>query len=164
MGCKRMSRFTLGQVVRIKNPSDLGIILAECKEPEGHWCVALRTKEDNSIVAVYVKETEIESYKRHCWNSGCHSNVDSEIHKTCSSCGWVICPNCGVCKEGGCEPFGLTIRKTKPIGKLKAKIIKVKPKNKVNSDCDLDDFLSNSFDEYGLDKRFWDSIDNMLEK
>jgi len=49
-----MRRFTLGQVVRIKNPSDLGIILAECKEPEGHWCVALRTKEDNSIVAVYV--------------------------------------------------------------------------------------------------------------
>lgn len=104
-----MARFSIGQVVKLKVLNrDLGIILAECKEPENHWCVALRTKVANRTRIIRIAEKELEPYKRHCWN--CDNNdLNSDVDTTCPRCGWVICPKCKKCEKEKCGSNGLIV-------------------------------------------------------
>lgn len=37
----------------------------------------------------------------HCFS--CHTNLNSDVNKKCSACGWLICPTCGSC---GCNYTG----------------------------------------------------------
>ena len=104
-----MSRFKIGQVVKVTTRSkDLGIILTECKEPESHWCVALRTKLGDRTKIVRIAEKELEPYINHCWNCD-EPNLNSDIHETCPRCGWIICPACNECKEDGCSSHNLMV-------------------------------------------------------
>ena len=47
--------------------------------------------------------TAIKAIKRResvCWS--CHDTVDNKYDYECSACGWIICSNCGACKQFGC--------------------------------------------------------------
>ena len=33
----------------------------------------------------------------HCW--GCRRHLNSKDHEICPLCGWIICPDCGACKQ-----------------------------------------------------------------
>ena len=35
-----------------------------------------------------------------CWK--CKDTVDNKYDAECSACGWIICSNCGACKQFGC--------------------------------------------------------------
>jgi hypothetical protein len=35
-----------------------------------------------------------------CWS--CRDTVDNKFDYECSACGWIICSNCGACKQYGC--------------------------------------------------------------
>lgn len=35
-----------------------------------------------------------------CWE--CKNTVDNKYDYECSACGWIICSNCGACKQHGC--------------------------------------------------------------
>ncbi len=101
-GVMDMARFKVGQIVRLKIcANDLGIIITECKEPDGYWSVALRTRLHGRIQRMRIKEGNLEPYKNHCWN--CNKNdLDSDVHETCDRCGWVKCPACGKCEKKIC--------------------------------------------------------------
>ena len=97
-----MSRFKVGQVVKLKIfDRDLGIILTECKEPENHWCVALRNKIEDRTQIMRISEKDLDSYKRHCWNCG-KADLNSDFHETCPKCGWIKCPECFKCEKDKC--------------------------------------------------------------
>lgn len=105
-----MMRFYIGQVVKLRvGDQDLGIIITECKEPEGYWSVALRTKLGDRTKIMHIKEVDLEAYKRHCWN--CHIDLNSDDHPTCQRCGWIKCPNCGKCEKDICGSNSLLIFK-----------------------------------------------------
>ena len=47
--------------------------------------------------------TVIKATKRRdsvCWS--CHDTVDNKFDYECGACGWIICSNCGACKQFGC--------------------------------------------------------------
>ncbi len=104
-----MEKFNIGQAVRV-NGGKIAHIICKCKEPSDYWSVVVREEEgdDYKLFIEFVDEADIKPYKHECWN--CGIKLDSSIHKTCKTCGWVICPECGACTMGECESYGLIIR------------------------------------------------------
>ena len=66
------------------------------KEEKSNW------GEPNYIFVINYLENLDESKKKEsvCWS--CHDTVDNKYDYECSSCGWIICSNCGACKQFGC--------------------------------------------------------------
>ncbi|MCC0567238.1 hypothetical protein M4D57_24360 [Brevibacillus borstelensis] len=103
-----MGRYKIGQTVWVKKFKKFATIICECKEPSNFWSVALRQEHDSKTVIMRVNVKDLLPYKKHCWNCDC-PEVNSDVHETCGTCKWVICPNCKACKIGGCQDDGLLI-------------------------------------------------------
>jgi hypothetical protein len=88
--------------------SEIAIVLYECKEPEGYWSILIRNKKDGTIKVEKIKKSYLTPYKYHCWK--CKSELNSNEHETCQDCHWLICPDCGACKENQCEKDGIIVK------------------------------------------------------
>jgi hypothetical protein len=141
--------FQPGQLVRIVNTRQLAVLISPCKTPAHHWAVAIRARNANPIIVDLIAEINLAPYNRHCWNSACRTTLNSSQHNTCPVCFWVVCPECGVCKQKECVPFGLTIR----TGDFKP-ILPTRPKSYIDYDAE----------DAHFDRHFWESIENMMDK
>ena len=50
-----------------------------------------------SIVKTTINRRRIS----HCWE--CKNTVDNKVDYECETCRWIVCDNCGACKQGGCD-------------------------------------------------------------
>lgn len=48
-----------------------------------------------------VKTTKKSNRESVCWE--CRNTVDNSYDAECDACGWIICSNCGACKQFGCK-------------------------------------------------------------
>ena len=104
-----MGRFRIGQVVKLNvGDHDLGIILSECSDPVNHWCVALRNKIGDRTRIMRISEQELKPYISFCWSCG-ERDLNSDIHPTCSRCGWIVCPECKSCEKDICGSNQLVV-------------------------------------------------------
>ena len=70
------------------------------------WEKTLTTEERSSQTTPESSGSEEEHDDRrvdHCWS--CKRALDSDVDQKCETCGWMICPDCGACKQG-CERKG----------------------------------------------------------
>jgi hypothetical protein len=101
-----LARFYNGQLVWSRDLGK-GIIICQCKEPEGYWALSIRN-DDNLIHEIhFVHENYLDSYRYRCWN--CGHEINSDFDDTCTECGWVRCSYCNRCRRPECQSYGLTI-------------------------------------------------------
>lgn len=67
------------------------------------WGETLATESKSSQITPESSGSEEEHDDHrvdHCWS--CKRALDSDVDQKCETCGWMICPDCGACKQG-CE-------------------------------------------------------------
>jgi len=87
---------------------ELAILLYECKEPKDHWGVLIKDEKKEEITIKTISKKHIISYKNFCWKCG-YKPLETKNHETCSTCHWLICPECGACRKPECTTDGINI-------------------------------------------------------
>jgi hypothetical protein len=55
----------------------------------------------NLPIKSITKTTKRDFRESRCWE--CRTLVDNSSDYECTGCGWIICSNCGACKQYGCK-------------------------------------------------------------
>jgi hypothetical protein len=118
-----MAKFSRGQTVKFKRNTGTalkdGVLLLNEEKFVGNiicqdhnnpdiWSVLIR--DGNNSAIKFVEEKDLSFYKNNCWS--CYDTLNSKYHMSCLKCGWIVCPDCEVCRKPCCYTINTSIEST----------------------------------------------------